>query len=138
MATCGNNSHVLSRTVPKFDINGPVLLLLLRTVFENIKNTILMFFKNCFCYLNLLFSIFFVFFRKKNKKKKLGTKGFLIFIVLLVFYNKKQFSKSVIKYVHRFFFLHLFTLHITLLYYVPNLIMVLSYTHHLNQASEIK
>ena len=57
--------------------------LFLRTVFENIENTILVFSENCHCSLNLLFSVFSVSFRKK----KLGTKHVLL--VLFVFENKK-------------------------------------------------
>ena len=33
-----------------------------RIVFENTKNTILVFYKKDFCYLNLVFYLFFVFF----------------------------------------------------------------------------
>ena len=35
----------------------------LRTVFKNIGNTILVFFKNYYCFLNLVFFVFFMFFR---------------------------------------------------------------------------
>ena len=31
--------------------------LLLKTVFENIENTVLMFFENCYCFLNLVFHV---------------------------------------------------------------------------------
>ena len=37
-----------------------------RIVFENTKNTILVFNKNCFCYLNLVFYLFFMFFKTKK------------------------------------------------------------------------
>ena len=46
---------------------SPFLKLFLRTVVENTKNTIFVFFKNCFCYLNLVFSTFSVFFKTKKK-----------------------------------------------------------------------
>ena len=36
-------------------------------IFKNIKNTILVFSENYYCYLNLMFSIFYVF-QKKNKE----------------------------------------------------------------------
>ena len=35
--------------------------LFLRTIFENTEKTILAFSKSCFCYLNSVFSVFFVF-----------------------------------------------------------------------------
>ena len=58
-------------------------------VFENMKNTILVFFENLF--LLFEFSIFCVFQNKKN----LGTKRVLhVFLDLLVFENIKQFSKT--------------------------------------------
>ena len=43
--------------------------LCLRIVFENTKNTILMFSENCSYYLNLISSVFIVFFITKKKKK---------------------------------------------------------------------
>ena len=52
-----------------------------------------MFFKNCSCYLNLVFAVFSVFFEKKKTKYVLH-----VFLILLVFENKKQFSKAVIKH----------------------------------------
>ena len=42
------------------------LLLFSRIVFENTKNTILVFFESCSCYLNLMFFVFSVFFKSKN------------------------------------------------------------------------
>ena len=39
------------------------------TVFENMENTILVFFKIYYYYLNLVFSMIFEFFRKKERKK---------------------------------------------------------------------
>ena len=55
---------------------GPVWFLflktVLRTIFENIENTILVFSKNCSCSLNLVFSMFSMFFRTKkigNRKR---------------------------------------------------------------------
>ena len=51
-----------------------------------------MFSENFSYYLNLVFSMFFMFF--KTKKKKLGMKHVLhVFLILLVFENKKWFSK---------------------------------------------
>ena len=59
----------------------------LRIVFESIDYTILVLSENCSCYLNLGFFV--------KHKKKLGTKcAFPVFLVLLVFENKKQFSKQ--------------------------------------------
>ena len=63
-----------------------VLKLPSRTVFENTKNTILVFFENCYCYLNFMFYVFSMFFKKK---KKLGTK--LVLIVFIAFENRKHF-----------------------------------------------
>ena len=58
-------------------------------VFENTKNTILVFFENCSCYLDLVFYVFSVF---CHNSEKLGTKRvFPILLVLLVFENRKQF-----------------------------------------------
>ena len=60
-------------------------------VFENIENTILVFFENCSCYLNLVFSMFSLF---CQNSEKLGIKRVLpVLLVLLVFENRKQFSK---------------------------------------------
>ena len=68
--------------------------LFLRTTFENTKNIILVFSENCSCSLNLVFSMFSVFFRTKE----MGTKRVLcVFLVLLIFQNKIQFSKTVNK-----------------------------------------
>ena len=50
-------------------------------VFENTENTILVFSENCYCYLNLVFSVFFVFFI--TKKKKVTKRVFLIFLFSL-------------------------------------------------------
>ena len=47
-------------------------------------NTILVFFENCFCYLNLVFSLFFVFFIAKKNEEETEH-------VFFVFENKKQF-----------------------------------------------
>ena len=64
-------------------------------VLENTENTILVFFENCLCFLNLVFSMFFVYFRKaKEAETKLV---FCIFFILLDFENKKRFSKNVNK-----------------------------------------
>ena len=71
--------------------------MLVRTIFENTKNIILLFYENSYCYLNLLF-LCFVFFRTKKEKKRKRTKYvFHVFIVLLIFENVKQFSKTVNK-----------------------------------------
>ena len=51
------------------------------------ENIILRFSKNCYCSLNLMFSMFFI-----TKKKKEGTKR--VFLVLLFIENKKPFSKT--------------------------------------------
>ena len=48
-----------------------------------------MFSKNCYCYINLIFFIFFIFFRTKKIKNV-----FPIFLVF-VFYNRKEFKKTV-------------------------------------------
>ena len=40
--------------------------LFFRTIFENTEKTILVFSKSCFCSLNSVFSVFFVFSRKKT------------------------------------------------------------------------
>ena len=53
-----------------------------------------MFSENCSCFLNLVFCVFHIF----QNKKKLRTKR--VFHVLLVFHNKKQFSKTVTKLTH--------------------------------------
>ena len=71
---------------------GHVWFMFFRAVFENIENTILVVSGNCSYFMNLVFSIFFVFFRRK---KKLRTKHVLfIFLVLFVFKNIKEFSKT--------------------------------------------
>ena len=72
----------------KLELFGSYFLkLFLIIVFENIKNVILMFFENCFCYLNLVFSVFFLFFIINFFfETKLI---FCIFLILLVFHNKK-------------------------------------------------
>ena len=73
------------------------LILFLKTVSENIENTILMFSKNYFFSLNIVFFVFFfyfMFFYVFQNKTKLGTKRVLsVFYVLLV-ENRKQFSKT--------------------------------------------
>ena len=68
---------------------GLVWLLFMRKDFINTESTILVLSENSSCYLNLIFFVFSVFF----KTKKLETK--YAFIVLLIFQNKKQFSKIV-------------------------------------------
>ena len=46
--------------------------------------------ENCSCYLNLVFSVFFLFFRTK-RKKKLGTKRVFLFSLFSLFFeNIKQ------------------------------------------------
>ena len=56
-------------------------MLFKRIVFENTNNTILGLYKKCFCYLNLVFYLFFCVFLNK---KKLRTKH-------VIFENIKQF-----------------------------------------------
>ena len=75
-------------------------------VFENIKNNILVFSKNYSYSLNLMFYVF-LFFITKNIRK---TCIFYIFLVLLVFHNKKQISKIVNKHVQTCFFFFVFFL----------------------------
>ena len=68
------------------------LKLLLRTIFENTENTISVLCENC--YLNLVFLCAF-----QNKIKNWEpSMFFMFFFVLIVFYNKKQFSKIETKY----------------------------------------
>ena len=55
----------LGEKVDKGQFGFCFLKLLLRIVFENIEKIILVFFENCFCYLNLVFSVYFVFFITK-------------------------------------------------------------------------
>ena len=57
------------------------LKLLLKIVFENIKNIVFVLFKNCFCFLNLVFLVFLMFFRLKKGIKHVIS----IFLVLLIF-----------------------------------------------------
>ena len=61
------------------------LKLFLRIIFENIENNILAFSKIYYCYLNLVFSIFF----RIKKGTKLVRRLLLVF---LVFQNKKKNS----------------------------------------------
>ena len=65
------------------------LKLFLRTIFETIENIILLFSKYCSCYLNLVFSVFFMFLRTK----KVGTKH-VLYVFLLIFQNKINFQKQ--------------------------------------------
>ena len=58
--------------------------LLLRTIFKNIKNTILVFFKNCYYYSNLVFSTFFMFYITKKWKPS-------VLRVVFLFYIKNSF-----------------------------------------------
>ena len=55
----------LGEKVDKGQFGFCFLKLLLRIVFENIEKIILVFFENCSCYLNLVFSVYFVFFITK-------------------------------------------------------------------------
>ena len=50
------------------------LKLFLKTIFENTKNTVLAFFENCSYFLNLVFSVLFVFVITKKKTVFLNTK----------------------------------------------------------------
>ena len=62
-----------------------------RTNFEKAKNIVLVFYGNCFYYLNLIiFFLCFVCFSKKKKKEK-KKKEPNRFIVLLIFAKRKQF-----------------------------------------------
>ena len=54
--------------------------LYLQIGFENIKNIV--FFKNCFYYLNLIFVIFFISFRKKKELN--------VFYAFSLFFKKKK------------------------------------------------
>ena len=76
-----------------------VWLLFFKIVLENTENTILMFFENYSYSLNLVFTVFSVFFKKK-KKKRIKCVLF-IFLALLVFQIKKLFSKIVNKHAQR-------------------------------------
>ena len=58
------------------------LKLFLRTVFKNIKNTILVLSENCFCYLNLVVSLFFIFFILE--KLRCVFPIFLIFLIFII------------------------------------------------------
>ena len=57
--------------------------LFLRTIFENTEKTILVFSKSCFCSLNSVFFVFFVFSRKK--KKIYEPNVFSMFFLFLLF-----------------------------------------------------
>ena len=65
---------------------------MLKMVFENIENTVFVFFENCSCYFNLVFSMFF-FITKKRKTNVF----FHVFLIFFVFENKKQFLNFVTK-----------------------------------------
>ena len=70
------------------------LKLLLIIVFDNTENNILVFSKSTPCYLNLVFSVFFVFFITTKWKPN----------VFLFFRTKKQFSKTLTKCALNVFF----------------------------------
>ena len=74
---------------------GIKLSVYLVPVFENTENTILVFSKNCSCYSNLVFSMFFI-------TKKMEPNVFCVFLLLFVFQNKKQFSNTVNKRILNF------------------------------------
>ena len=51
--------------------------------------------ENCFYYLNLVVSLFFVFSRTKKKRKRRGNKHVLhVFLVCIVFRTKNRFKKQ--------------------------------------------
>ena len=66
------------------------------TIFENTKNIILVFSKNYYHSLNLVFSMFFVFFITKKKKE---SNVISVFSLLSLFSQKKkkQISKTITK-----------------------------------------
>ena len=67
----------------------------MRTVFKNTENIILVFSKNCSCYLNLMFYLFSVFFIiKKNKNQTCS-----LYFLYSCFSEQKQFSKTGTKHV---------------------------------------
>ena len=65
---------------------GKKLSACLVPVFESTENSILEFSKNCSCYSNLVFSVFFI-------TRKTEPNVFYVFYVLFVFQNKKKFFK---------------------------------------------
>ena len=64
--------------------------MLLRIVFENIENIILVLYGNCLCYLNLVFFFVICVFQEKKKGKQMFV---FVFLALLIFQNKNQFKK---------------------------------------------
>ena len=74
----------------------------MRIIFKNRDNIILVLFKNCSYYFNLIFSMFFVF-----SEKKIGTKGVCLVIAFknyfLIIKNKK--NKEIMNNMFLFFFL---------------------------------
>ena len=63
------------------------------SVLENIGNTILVFFKNCYCFLNLVFFVFSILFRKKKTKNQ----KCYVFSLLFLFFKTKIVSKTINK-----------------------------------------
>ena len=57
-------------------------------IFENMKNTILVFFENCSCYLNLVFSVFF-----KTKKTWELNVFFMFSLIFLCLRTENSFQK---------------------------------------------
>ena len=69
----------------------PVWFLFFNTVIENTENTILMFSENCSCYLNIVFSVFYVF---ENKKKTRNQTCSLCFPCSPCFSEQKTIFKN--------------------------------------------
>ena len=73
-----------------------LLKLFLRIVFENTKNIFFMLYENCFCSLSKfsVLCVFSFFFSQKKKKKTKNQTFLIVFLVLFVFENKKQFVNN--------------------------------------------
>ena len=89
---------VFSKTVLKNSFEGyqpnsliPIFEnLFLRTVFENIENTVLVFLENCYYFLNLVFYVSFVFF----KTKKIWEPNLFFSMFSLILRTENSFSKT--------------------------------------------
>ena len=57
---------------------------------ENMVKIILVFFKNCYCYLNLTFFMFFIFFRIKKKLKLNMLFVFFLFFLFFILKNSRR------------------------------------------------